>query len=77
MRPNAGGKLPAGKTGRTTIRCLSDADGARVRRRSLDRRRSFACHAFLAVDICLVLCHKWAAAFFTHRFHFQGHFLSF
>jgi hypothetical protein len=33
--------------------------------------------ALVTTDIGLILCDKWAAAFFTHRFHFQGHFFPF
>jgi len=33
--------------------------------------------ALVTAYIGLASCDKWAAAFFTHRFHFQGHFFPF
>src|SRR5437763_16462240 len=82
MRPDMGGKLPANKTAILQFPCLSDTDGAPVRRRCLDGRGSFAWHnprkmCIRNYNIGLSLCDNGSTASFTHCFHFQGPSFSF
>src|SRR5205823_6133277 len=82
MRPDMGGKLPANKTAILQFPCLSDTDGAPVRRRSLDGRGSFAWHnprkmCIRNYNIGFALCDNGSTASFTHCFHFQGHLFPF
>src|SRR6184192_2679446 len=75
MRPDMGGKLPANKTAILQFPCLSDTDGAPVRRRCLDGRGSFAWHnprkmCIRNYNIGFALCDNGSTASFTHCFSF-------